>query len=669
LINGGGRPAINYQSHLLHLKELTDLMRHREVSATDVTIFNADGSNPEEDLAVRETQSAADFWLLRGTRVEKPLRTKVTYENSVIEGVNLQPATPPALRQWFEAAATRLRPGDTLLLYVTDHGTKNNEDVSDNYITLWGERVSLSVTELEQLIAFLDPGVRVVMLMSQCYSGAFANLMLSGAVDGLPRGNVCGYFSSAAERPAYGCYPENRDMDNVGHSFRFIDALRSTPTFPEAHNHVLVTDRTPDVPLKTSDVYLENLLGAAARQRGQSRSELADELLREAWRDKQRWEPSIRLLDRIGQAFGCFSPRSLSELEQQSTLLPDISGKFKSYHRAWRAALRSLARENLERFLAANPSWEDRVAEDALASLELWERRELTRALLTDVAAYTRDDTATSARLRLLKEQSDAAKAARYRMQVRLGVVLRMEAVLTSIAGRQYLQEYATAAERDAYDSLVACEAFALSETAKSLSTLVVSEPFPSYEEELKLAETILPGWMGVRFRQASETRRTKYRLQDGAVSVLTVYPDSPAKEAGLEVGDIILGPPDAPFTERQRIREWVMTASIGEPQALLVQRGDERLQITLTPQAYPLRWPELLGPPKPGSTAPALRKVEAYRGTVPEDVARGGPYLLFFWATWCAPCKAALPEVVAFERERGTKVIAITDELPDQLD
>ncbi len=146
LINGGGRPAINYQSHLLHVKELNDLMRHRKVPATDVTIFNADGSEPGDDLAVREIQSEEDFWLLRGTRLEKPLRTKVSYENSVIEGVNLQPATPAALRQWFEAAATRLRPSDTLLLYVTDHGTMNKEDLSDNYITLWGEKASLSVT-------------------------------------------------------------------------------------------------------------------------------------------------------------------------------------------------------------------------------------------------------------------------------------------------------------------------------------------------------------------------------------------------------------------------------------------------------------------------------------------------------------------------------------------
>ena len=254
LINGGGRRESNFQSHLLHVKEFYRLLSRSGVPRRTITIFSAAGSNPEADLAVREIQPEADFWLLQGTHLERSLRTQIEYENSAVEGAELQPATREALEKWFEGAARRLQPGDSLLIYVTDHGTQNKEDSSDNLITLWGKDESLSVTELSKMIESLDPRVRVVALMSQCFSGAFSNLMYAGAANDVPRGNICGFFSSTAERPAYGCYPENRDKDNVGHSFRFIEALGVEPYFPQAHNKVLVTDRTPDVPLRTSDV-------------------------------------------------------------------------------------------------------------------------------------------------------------------------------------------------------------------------------------------------------------------------------------------------------------------------------------------------------------------------------------------------------------------------------
>ena len=43
-------------------------------------------------------------------------------------------------------------------------------------------------------------------------------------------------------------------------------------------------------------------------------------------------------------------------------------------------------------------------------------------------------------------------------MEVRLGVVLRMRAILIQIAGRVYLADHGTQAEKDTYAALLACE-------------------------------------------------------------------------------------------------------------------------------------------------------------------------------------------------------------------
>ena len=139
-------------------------------------------------------QPERDFWQLAGTRIEDYLRTPIELANSRLESLPLQPATEPALQAWFAKSRSVLRSGDTLLLYVTDHGTRNDKDPRNNRISLWGRNADLTVDELGALMSRLDPGVRVVALMSQCFSGGFARLYETRPIVG-GRGGFCGYFS------------------------------------------------------------------------------------------------------------------------------------------------------------------------------------------------------------------------------------------------------------------------------------------------------------------------------------------------------------------------------------------------------------------------------------------------------------------------------------------
>jgi thiol-disulfide isomerase/thioredoxin len=172
---------------------------------------------------------------------------------------------------------------------------------------------------------------------------------------------------------------------------------------------------------------------------------------------------------------------------------------------------------------------------------------------------------------------------------------------------------------------------------------------------------------MGIRFRTTRPEMIDQLGLQKGAADVLTIFPDSPADQAGFEPGDIILGPPGEPFIEPNQVRSWTMLSEAGSPRTLEILREGTPRRITLKPAPFPMEFPELPGPPKVGSVAPPL-ELASYRGHVPK-LGDGNSTLLVFWATWCAPCKVALPEIEAFARESGADVIGITDQTATELD
>lgn len=70
--------------------------------------------------------------------------------------------------------------------------------------------------------------------------------------------------------------------------------------------------------------------------------------------------------------------------------------------------------------------------------------------------------------------------------------------------------------------------------------------------------------------------------------------------------------------------------------------------------------------PPASGQTrrAPALKLHDLQRRTHRLDDYKGKVILLNFWATWCPPCRAEVPELVRWQREygdRGLQVIGVT--------
>jgi thiol-disulfide isomerase/thioredoxin len=67
------------------------------------------------------------------------------------------------------------------------------------------------------------------------------------------------------------------------------------------------------------------------------------------------------------------------------------------------------------------------------------------------------------------------------------------------------------------------------------------------------------------------------------------------------------------------------------------------------------------------GEPMPELSLVP-YRGELP-PIGNGRPLLLFFWATWCKPCKEVVPDLLALAAKRNLTVAAVAHETEADLD
>jgi hypothetical protein len=589
MINGGGDREDNFASHLSHLRQLAGLLERARVPRDHVTILASDGSDPAPDLAVRGPEPEGT-WLLEGTAVGDLLRHFMDFENSTLAGYRLRPATRAELRRTFGELRARLRPGDTLLVFVTDHGTANRHDPLDNRILLWGAHESLSVRGLRGLLVSLPTQVRVVLLMSQCFSGGFAYLYDLNSHARLPSGAACGYFSSTADRPAYGCYPEVRGAEAVGHAFEFLQALSHNGHFVGAHDTVRLSDQSPDVPLRSSEVFLDEILLRAAHAQRVDENEFVDQVLRKAWADGG-FAAQRDQADRLAAEYGLphLREHSLAEINQRGDELAAFLNGVEAHGKVWATALGDLNQARLDAFLAARPGLASRLALPALRKLGPAERRTLAVELLRELLPQSEADGKQFSRVQRLIDATASLDEIAYRAEVRLAALLRMRTVLLDVAGRYYLQSQGKPKEAAASAALERCEDLELTLAPVAGSAGPTFKPaLVALDTDRQAAARAQPAWLGFGFEPLSSARRRRLRLADGAVRVMSVVANSPAIRAGLQRGDILLGAAGAPFTSQNPVRPAVVLASIGVQWPLDLQRGSKRLVLQVRPEPAP---------------------------------------------------------------------------------
>jgi thiol-disulfide isomerase/thioredoxin len=558
-INGGGSPSQNFKSHLLHLQGLVDLLHGAGVPEERITVLAGDGSDPTPDLVEKAMDFGPEIWRLHGTQAEDHFSHLGLMGNSAVAGATLYPATRGSMSIWLMTVGQQLRAGYVLFLYVTDHGVIGAKP-DGNRIVLWGQGQSLSARELREALETLDPGVRVVALMSQCYSGGFAELADLGGSGGEPTGRFCGFFSTTAERKAYGCYAETRDNPRVGHSFAFLQALPAAMgRLSVAHELAQEFDDTPDVPVRTSELYLGALLVDAARSRKIPEAQLVDGLLESAWSGKSTFNLEAQRLDRLGDRFGLPVTRRLADLATLAANIRKLTVRLEELTGTLGTTLAATNQSEIGRFLAVRPDWRLSLDQSALKTMALERRFELGKQLLSELAAIS------GGRIPMAKEDWDRAKQMLFRMRVRAAALARIENVLVAIAGGLYLDEQPTG--RAALQRLLDCESLDLG--LSGMEWVPPGPAMPSLDEDVAQVRDI-------------EARTSSISL-------------------------------------------------VKQPAANL------------------------------GEVAPELQLV-LYRG---ESPAPGRPVLLFFWATWCKACKAAVPAVLAWAEKRQVTVLAVTDGCP----
>ncbi|MGC4031572.1 MAG: hypothetical protein QM754_07540 [Tepidisphaeraceae bacterium] len=276
---GGSSPQNDQQSLLSNVHYFDRVRKILSLDKTPFEVYFADAGKNAVVQASAKDDEHQQLVNLVGMLLYNSNSTRLRF-NKVDRGDIAGEATTENLAKWFDATKDKLKPKDRLIFYFTGHGGGerfNTVSPRNTTMYMWGKNEGYPMREFVKQLDKLDPAVETTLIMVQCYSGGFANVIYK---DGDPEKGLsdhlrAGFFSTVASRMAAGCTPEIDEDDYEEFSTSFFEALcgqsrtgkkvdgadydhNGTVTYNEAFAWTVLTSSTIDIPVCTSDQLLRD---------------------------------------------------------------------------------------------------------------------------------------------------------------------------------------------------------------------------------------------------------------------------------------------------------------------------------------------------------------------------------------------------------------------------
>ena len=194
-----------------------------------------------------------------------------------IDGPSVLTEVKSKLASLSQSAAAK--PATPVLLYFTGHGSGDaDSEYANNKFDLWSQN-ELTVRQLGESLETFPAKTPITLVMVECFSGAFGNLIFEDGVPDAPLSDhkICGFFACVPQRMAAGCTPLINEADYRDFTGYFFAALSGKDRMgrpitgadfdhdgkvemDEAYAYALIHDDSIDTPVCTSDVFLRRFV-------------------------------------------------------------------------------------------------------------------------------------------------------------------------------------------------------------------------------------------------------------------------------------------------------------------------------------------------------------------------------------------------------------------------